>query len=159
MATVQAYISGQVCEQIQQVFSIFDSAQGPLNGNRAGDAMLNAVSALAPQKLSIDEATALIQKSKKCATGHRVCRAVHKGTPLTEAVFLDELAQGMTEAGKATLVTKDEAIKTINAYRKSPIIVSKVSGKYQEICPTWPKKCLYWNMEKHKLKCIDKKKK
>jgi methylmalonyl-CoA mutase cobalamin-binding subunit len=81
---------------------------------------------------------------------------VHTETPLTESVFLDDLAGGMVEVGKAKFVTKEEAIDNIKKHQKNPIIVSKVSGQHSEICLTWPKKCLYWNMERHKLKCINR---
>ncbi len=83
-----------------------------------------------------------------------MCHRVHPDTPLTESVFLDELAEGMAAAGKARLVDRDEACDTIRAYRKHPIVVSRVSGKPAEICPTWAKTCLYWNLEKHGLRCI-----
>ena len=156
MATIQDYMSGKVCEQIKQAFSIFESVEGPLNGTEVGKVMLSNVNKLEPIKLTIDEAIKLIQESKKCAIGERVCRSLHRETPLTESVFLDDLAAGMVEAGKARFVTQEEAIDNIMKYQKKPIIVSKVSGKHSEICPTWPKKCLYWNMEKHKLKCINR---
>ncbi len=156
MATIQDYMSGKVCEQIKQAFLIFNSVEGSLNGSEVGKAMLNNVNKSEPQKLTIEEAIKLIQESKQCAIGERVCRSLHKETPLTESVFLDDLAAGMVEAGKARVVTKEEAIDNIKKYQKKPIIVSKVSGQHSEICPTWPKKCLYWNMEKHKLKCINR---
>jgi hypothetical protein len=156
MATIQDYMSGKVCEQIKQAFSVFNSVEGSLNGSEVGKAMLDNVNKSEPKKLTIEEAIKLIQESKQCSIGERVCRSLHKETPLTESVFLDDLAAGMVEAGKARFVTKEEAIDNIKRYQKKPIIVSKVSGKHSEICPTWPKKCLYWNMEKHKLKCINR---
>lgn len=156
MATIQEYMSGEVCEHIKQAFLIFDSVEGSLNGSEVGKAMLNEIKKFEPIKLTIEEAIKLIQESKQCAIGERVCRSVHKETPLTESVFLDELAAGMVEAGKAKFVNKDEVMDNIRKYQKKPIIVSKVSGKHSEICPTWPEKCVYWIMEKHKLKCIDK---
>jgi hypothetical protein len=156
MAAIQDYISGKVCEQIKKAFSVFESVEVPLNDTEVGKVMLNNVNKLEPKKLTIDEVIKLIQESKQCAIGERVCRSVHTETPLTESVFLDDLAAGMVEAGKARFATKEEATDNMKKYQKNPIIVSKVSGKYSEICPTWPKKCLYWNMEKHKLKCINR---
>jgi hypothetical protein len=156
MATIQDYMSGKVCEQIKKAFSVFESVEAPLNDTEVGKSMLNNVKQLEPRKLTIDEAIKLIQEAMQYAIGERVCRSLHKDTPLTESVFLDELAAGMVEAGKAKFVSKEEAIENIKKYQKKPIIVSKVSGKHSEICPTWPQKCLYWNMEKHKLKCIDR---
>jgi hypothetical protein len=156
MATIQDYKSGKVCGQIKKAFSVFESVAAPLNDTEVGKVMLNNVKELEPKKLTIDEAIKLIQEAKQCAIGDRVCRSLHTETPLTESVFLDDLAAGMVEVGKARFATKDEAIDNMKKYQKNPIIVSKVSGKYSEICPTWPKKCLYWNMEKHKLKCINR---
>jgi hypothetical protein len=154
MATIQDYKSGKVCEQIKKAFSVFESIKAPLNEIEVGKVMLDNVKELEPKKLRIDEAIKLIQEAKQCAIGDRVCRSLHTEAPVTESVFLDDLAAGMVEAGKAKFATKEEAINNMKKYQKNPIIVSKVSGKYSEICPTWPKKCLYWNMEKHKLKCI-----
>jgi len=62
----------------------------------------------------------------------------------------------MVEAGQAKYVTKEEAFAVMDKYESHPIIISKVSGKYSEICRTWPEKCLYWNMEKKGLHCIEK---
>jgi hypothetical protein len=156
MATIEDYVSGKVCQQIAKSFSIFDAAgKSSLAGTRIGDILQENVRKLAPKKLAIDDAIKLIQSARRCAVGARVCMAVHTEAPLTESVFLDELAEAMAKAGKARLTTKAEAITNLTQYRK-PIIVTKVSGKYAEICPTWAKKCIYWNMEKHRLKCIQR---
>jgi hypothetical protein len=155
MATVQDYVSGNVCQQLEKAFAIFDAAgSSSLEGSEIGGILLANVCKLAPQRLTMQEAIKMIENSRQCAVGARVCRSVHKETPLTESVFLDELAEGMVDVGKARRATQAEAVKNMHNYRKYPIIVSKVSGKYAEICPTWPKRCLYWTMEKHHLKCI-----
>ena len=157
MATIEDYVSGKVCQQITKSFAIFNAAgKSSLAGTRIGDILAENVGKLAPKKLSIDDAVKLIQNSRRCAVGARVCVAVHKEVPFTESVFLDELAEEMAKAGKARLATKTEAIDNLKKYRKQPIIVTKVSGKHAEICPTWAKKCIYWNMEKHRLKCIQR---
>jgi hypothetical protein len=156
MATVEEYVSGKVCQQIEKSFSIFDAAgKSSLAGTRIGDILSENVGKLAPRKLTLDEAIQLIEGATQCAVGPRVCMAVHTEAPLTESVFLDELAEGMVNAGKAAPATQAEAIANLKKYRK-PIIVTKVSGKHAEICPTWAKKCIYWNMEKHRLKCIQR---
>jgi hypothetical protein len=154
MATIQEYISGKVCEQIELAFSIFSSAGKSLKESELGKILLDNVNKLEPIKLTFDETIKLIRNSEQCAIGERVCRSLYKDTPLTESVFLDDLAEGMVKAEKAKFAAKEDAIENIKKYRKSPIIVSKVSGNHSEICPTWPKKCIYWNMEKYKLKCI-----
>lgn len=63
MATIQEYVSGEVCEKIRQAFLIFNSAEGSLNGSKAGKVMLNNVDKLEPKKLTIEESIKLIQKS------------------------------------------------------------------------------------------------
>ena len=157
MATIEDYVSGRVCIQLEKAFAIFAAAgAASLKGSDIGGLLLKNVGVLAPKKLTYEDATELIRKSRVCAVGPRVCMAVHTGAPATEAVFLDELAEGMATAGKARRVTPTEAVANLDRYRQSPLIASKVSGKYAEICPTWAKTCLYWNMEKHRLKCIQR---
>jgi hypothetical protein len=119
-----------------------------------GRIMLEDVDRLAPRKRTFEQAARMIAAAHHCAVGTRICRAVRPEAPLTRAVFLDALAEEMARAGKARTVTAAEAIANLSAYRKHPIVASRVSGNYAEICPTRAKKCLYWNMEKHKRKCI-----
>ena len=156
MATIEEYASGKVLEQIQKAFAVFHSIGACLCDHEIGKLMLRNVQKMEPRKMSIDDTIRLIQSAKQCAIGDRVCRALHRETPVTESVFLDELASAMVDAGKACFVSTEGAVENLKKYGKKPIIVSKVSGKYAEICPTWPKTCLYWNMEKHKLKCINR---
>lgn len=157
MATIEDYVSGKVCHQLEKSFAIFDTADGSsLEGTRIGEIMLENVRKLAPKKLTMEDAIQIIEDARCCAVGPRVCSSVHTEAPLTNAVFLDELAEGMVNAGKAEPATKAEAIANLKKYRKHPIMVSRVSGKQAEICPVWAKKCLYWNMEKHRLKCIQR---
>ncbi|WP_156785990.1 hypothetical protein [Archaeoglobus veneficus] len=59
----------------------------------------------------------------------------------------------MVKIGKARMVTKEEAVKTLKKY-STPIIVSKVSGKYMEICRSSPRECVYWCAERAGLKCL-----
>ncbi len=156
MATIEDYTSGKVCDLIKMAFSVFDSTEGALNGTDIGQNLLSAVKKFEPRKLTVAEAIQLVENAEQCAIGERICRAVFNETPLTETVFLDELAQGMVSAGKALPATKEEAIENIHKYGKNSIMVSKVSGKHSEICFTWPKLCVYWNAEKRGLKCISR---
>ena len=157
MATISEYMSGKICEQISLALSIMDDApKGQLKGTKIGKALLRNVGELEPRKMKVEEAITLIRKSEKWAISERVCRCLHPGSPLSETVFLDELAAGMVSAGKARFVDVDAAIANVRKYHTGPIVVSKVSGKYMEICRTWAKRCVYWNMEKHKLQCIQR---
>ena len=61
----------------------------------------------------METATKVIQGSKKCAVGERVCKEIHRNSEFTESVFLDELAEGMVKIGRARYVTKEEAINTL----------------------------------------------
>jgi hypothetical protein len=157
MATISEYMSGKICEQISLALSIMNNApKGQLNGTKIGKVLLRNVGELKPRKMKVEEAIALIRKSQKCAIGERVCRCLHKEAPLSETVFLDELAVGIMSAGKARFVDVDAAIANVRKYHTGPVVVSKVSGKHMEICRTWAKRCVYWNMEKHKLQCIQR---
>lgn len=157
MATISEYMSGKICGQISLALSIMDDApKGQLKDTKIGKALLRNVGELEPRKMKVEEAITLIRKSEKCAIGERVCRCLHKEAPLSEAVFLDELAVGMVSAGKARFVGVDAAIANVRKYHTGPVVVSKVSGKHMEICRTWAKRCVYWNMEKHKLQCIQR---
>ena len=66
---------------------------------------------------------------------------------------MNELAEKMVKAGKARFTSKEEAIRILSKYT-TPIIVSKVSGKYMEICRSHPKTCVYWNAERKGLRCL-----
>jgi len=154
MAEVNDYTTGKVLVDIKQTFKVLESVGGSLSGSKIGERMLEEATKFEPRVIDIDGASQLIQESNKCAAGERVCRALFKDSPLTETVFLDELAEGMEKAGKAKYVTKDEAITILKKYPKNPIILSRVSGKYMEICRSWPENCVYWNLEEHGLKCL-----
>jgi len=157
MATISEYMSDKICEQISLAFSIMDDApKGQLKGTKTGKALLRNIGELDPRKIKVEEAITRIHKSKKCAIGERVCRCLDKEAPLSETVFLDELAAGMVSAGKTHFVDVNAAIANVRKYHTGPIVVSKVSGKHMEICRTWAKRCVYWNMEKHKLQCIQR---
>ncbi|MBI5605821.1 MAG: hypothetical protein HY879_21010 [Deltaproteobacteria bacterium] len=156
MARVKDYTSGKVVEYIKTAFSVMDQATTSLQETEMGKALETEVAKMIPTKITLEQANELITGAAQCAVGERVCRVLHTDTPLTESVFLDELALGMAEAGKARIVTKEEAIENLIKFKAHSIILSRVSDKPMEICPTWPKRCLYWNMEKHGLKCIQR---
>ncbi len=156
MANVTHYITGKLLEQVRQVFRLLESFKGSLVGSRLGERIFEEVRKLNPKLMKDEQASNLIQKARKCASGERVRRELHKEAPFTEAIFLDELAEAMVEAGKARYVTKDEAIEILGKYRENPLVVSIVSGKPMELCRTWPEKCLYWNLKTRGISCLDK---
>ena len=62
----------------------------------------------------------------------------------------------MVKAGKARSVEKEDAIRTLKKYPKNPLITAKVSNKYMEICRSYPEDCIYYNMHRCKIKCLNR---
>lgn len=154
MPEVHEYMSGEILSIIKKGFRYFKLLNIPILGSNVKKRIFRVLRKCAPTKIKVEYAGTLIQESNICAVGERVCNQLHEEAAFGESVFLDELAKGMVEVGKARFVDKNEAIQTIEKNRKYPIIITRVSGKYMEICRTLPKQCIYWNSEKHGLKCI-----
>ncbi len=98
-----------------------------------------------------------IQAARHCAVGPRVCCSNNPEVEFTEAVFLDELAEGMVSVGKAGMVSAQEAIDVLAKYKKNPLVMSVVAGKPLELCRSSQQTCLCWNMERRGLKCVSRK--
>jgi len=156
MADLMDYKTGKLLNQVKEAFKLIESFKGPLVGSKLGERILEEIRKRNPKRMKDEQVSDLIQKARKCASGERFCRELHKETPLTETIFLDELAETMVEVGKAKYVTKQEAIEILGKYRENPLVVSVVSGKPMEVCRTWPERCLYWHLEKHGIRCFDK---
>lgn len=155
MATIDQYKSGLVAKMVRQAYDVMQSTEGPVAESEFGRICQKQVSELAPMRLDQAQAERFIDDAERCAVGERACRSTFEGSPYTRSVFLDELADGLVEVGKAEYVSKEKAKEVLAEYR-NPIVISKVSGKYMEICRTWPKNCFYWNLEKRGLKCLTK---
>ena len=156
MANVNDYTTGRILIDTKRALYSLKFVKIPIIDSLIGKELLKRIRKFEPELKDIKTASKLIQESKKCAVGERVCRAIHKNSELTESVFLDELAEGMIKVGKARYVAKEEAINTLKKYPNNPLILSKVSDKHMEICRSLPKKCVYWNMERCGLKCLDR---
>lgn len=157
MAEVNDYVTGRILNNTRLALYSLKLLIISIIGPRVKKRLQKRIGRFEPKLADMNTAPELVQQSKKCAVGERVCRAIHKNSEFTEAVFLDELAGGMVKAGKARYATKEEAIDTLNKYiERNPIIVSKVSGSYMEICRSSPEVCVYWNAERCFLKCLDK---
>ena len=76
---------------------------------------------------------------------------------LTESVFLNELAVAMASVGKARMATLEEAEECLQKSSGHPLIISKVSGRYLEICPSYQPYCVYRQAEKRGLHCLQRK--
>jgi hypothetical protein len=157
MAKVDDYTSGKIQEQAAQALAFLKSADDSLAGTEQGERMRAVIGTFEPRLINMAEAEQRIQTSEHCAVGPRACHANNPEAEFTEAVFLDELAEGMAAAGKAEMVSKEKAIDTLASYKKNPIVLSTVSGKPMELCRTSPETCIYWNMEKRDLVCLRRK--
>jgi hypothetical protein len=120
-----------------------------------GENCLKSTKSFEPQIINMDQAIDIILKSDKCAVGERVCRVLNENSEFTESVFLNSLAKGMIDAGKAQPVEKEAAIITLKEYPKNPLILSKVSGKYSEICRSAPQYCVFYRLERCHMKCLN----
>ncbi len=154
MVAIKDYCSGRAAQMVKTTIELMDASDKSLKETGLGQAIQAESAKVSPKKITPAHAIELITNAEHLAIGERTCRALQPDMPLTEAVFLDELALALVEAGKARAATREEAVENINKYSKKPIIASIVAGRYLEICPSWPKGCLFWNMEKHGLKCI-----
>jgi hypothetical protein len=149
-------MSGNILNLINKGFGLMRYFKVPALGLIAKKYVYKELEKCDPRKIKIDHAVRLIQESRECAVGQRVCNVLHKGADSGESVFLDELAIGLAQVGKADLVSKEQAVKTIERHRQNPIMITRVSGKYLEICRSLPKNCIYWNSEKRGLRCIQR---
>ncbi len=154
MATVKDYKSGKVLTDTKLAFLLLKFVNVPVINFVIKKVLFKGTGKFHPKLINIKTASELIKNSNKCATGERVCRILYQNSEFTESVFLDELAEGMVNAKKAKYVTCEEAISTLKKYPENPLILSKVSGKYMEICRSSPATCIYWSMERCGLKCL-----
>ena len=157
MATVEDYTSGRILEQAAKAMVFLKSGDDSLAGSKEGELLIAQIRPFRPRLLKMAEAEQRIQAAHQCAVGPRVCHANNPDAEFTEAVFLDELAEGMVAAGKASMVSSQKALEVLAKYKKSPLVLSTVSGKPMELCRTCPETCICWNMERRGLKCLSKK--
>lgn len=156
MASIHAYTSEKILSEVKMAKKLLRYLGAPLIGGIIKKMLLKKVTPFEAKVISKEEAADFILSANSCAIGQRFCRKLHPHSKLTESVFLDDLAQGLIRSGHARPCTKPEAIETLHKYN-TPIILSKVSGRYAEICHSVPKECVYWQFEKNQLKCMIKK--
>lgn len=157
MASIEDYTSGKVLKEAGQALSILKASEDSLAGTEIGERLLAEVGQYAPRLLDMASAERQIRAAERCAVGPRVCCSNNPEAEFTESVFLDDLAQGMVAAGRARTVSAQEAVDTLAKYKKNPLVMSTVSGKPMELCRTSPDTCIYWNMEKRGLPCLQRK--
>ncbi len=159
MGTISDYADGKILTDISKAYHVFRKHEGSLAECDVGQRMLKNIAEFEPAVISMKEAVVALHHARTVAVGERVCRKLHPDSSFTESVFLDELAEAMIEKGHVIRCTADEAEKTLYRYPKSPLIISKVSGKHQEICRSHPPECVYWLAEKRGLRCLNRPKK
>lgn len=157
MGTTEDYSTGRILENIRKALHVFDSTEGSLSNNEQALRIQEKIQAFEPRILSFPEASDYIRKASTIALGERVCRVLHPGSVSTESVFLDELAEAMICSEQARLASIEDAEQTLKKHSSHPLIISLVSGRYQEICASYPPDCVYWRTEKRGLHCLKRK--
>lgn len=153
MHDVNYYTSGKAATDTKKGLLWLKFIKYPFIGSAIGNILLEGAREFQPRVLDITDAEKLIRQSKKYAIGERVCKSIHKNSEITESVFLDELAEGMVDAGKARYVLLETAIDTLKKYsRNHPLILSHISKKPMEICCSSIETCIYWNMQRSNLR-------
>jgi hypothetical protein len=158
MTTIEQYKSGKAAKAVRRAFETMQALEKLLPETEFAEIFSKNIKTLTPLAVDEKQAFEYIKEADRCAIGERLCKCEFPEAPSTNAVFLEELADAMVEAGKAKYASKEGARTALAEHRGRPLIVSKISGKYMEICRTWPKNCFYWNMEKCGMKCIERRK-
>jgi hypothetical protein len=156
MAEVDEYATGTILARTRLAIHYLKLVKVPIIGSWVGGKLRHNIRKFEPVLIDMEAASELIRASERCAVGERVCRAINRDSELTESVFLDELAAGMVGSGKARYVPGEEAIQRLNKYPNNPLILSKVSGRYVEICRSLPAMCVYWRMERCGIGCLNR---
>jgi hypothetical protein len=113
------------------------SSDESLAGSPRGKALLEKFAPSDPTLIMESEAARVIGASAaRCAVGERGCFKLVPGATFSETIFLDELADAMVGAGKAKMVTREEAVATLGKYQRHPKVLSKLSGRPLELCCT-----------------------
>jgi hypothetical protein len=148
MATVEEYGSGRVLRDIRLAHIALGCAGLPLAGPVIARNLERRMQSLGSRPITLAEAGSVIDACGHCAAGPRICQPLFPHSAVSEAVFLDELADRLAAAGKASPVTKEQAKALLLKYPENPLIHSRVSGRYLEICRSDPEVCIYWKMRR-----------
>ncbi|NTU59020.1 MAG: hypothetical protein HGB00_08930 [Chlorobiaceae bacterium] len=154
MGTIEDYKNRSLLCGIRKALDILDIANDlPIQDDRL-ERVMEKIRAFEPICIAIAEASELIRSSRSVALGERVCRELHPDSEATQSVFLDELAEAMIRSGHARPATVDESVLALQQHSGHPLIISKVSGRYQEICASHLPTCVFWKAEKQGLHCL-----
>jgi hypothetical protein len=157
MGTIEDYSTGRISESIRKALRFFDNPAESSIDNAQAVRIQDRILTFRPMIMSISEASDFIRKASGIALGERVCRVLNPDSVSTESIFLDELAEAMILAGKARLVSLEDALLSLENNSGHPLVISNVSGRYLEICASYQPDCVYWRAEKHGLRCLKRK--
>ncbi|NTW55282.1 MAG: hypothetical protein HGB15_11145 [Chlorobaculum sp.] len=154
MPTTDDYRTGKIVEGIRKAELVLDNRATYPIGDPAFERIREKIVAFRPVWITAEEAAGLIRQAEMVAVGERVCRALHPESPVTQTVFLDELAEAMAGVEKAEIVTAAAAMQVVNRQSRQRFIASMVSGKYLELCTAWPPDCVFCKAERAGIRCI-----
>jgi hypothetical protein len=154
MSTTDDYRTGSIVEGIRKAEQVLDSPEAFAAGDPVFERIREKIVAFRPVWITSEQAVELIRQAEIVAVGERVCRVLHPESPVTQTVFLDELAEAMAEASKARIATAAEAMQVIERQARHRLIASMVSGKYLELCTAWPPDCVFCKAERSGIRCI-----
>ena len=155
MGTIEDYGSGRILKSIGKALQVIGAKS--LADDPAASHVAQKICEFEPVVVSITGAIAAIGDARTLAVGERVCRPLHPGSEVTGSVFLDELAEAMIDAGHARRASIEEAAQTLDAGKGHPLVMSKVSGRYLEICASVREGCVFWQAERQGVRCIKRK--
>jgi hypothetical protein len=155
MGTTEDYRTGRIVEGIRKAEMVLDNREALTSGDPVFLKIREKIMAFRPVWVTVEEVIGLIRKSVAVAVGERVCRALHPESPATQSVFLDELAEALTEAGKAEIVTPEVAEQIIIRQQRQRYIAAMVSGKYLELCAVHPADCIFCKAERAGMRCFE----
>jgi hypothetical protein len=154
MATIGEYAGKSILKSIAKTLQYFNTVTGQLPDNEQSRHIRQKIDAFDPLLLTHDQALDYIRNAETIALGERVCRDVNPESVYTESVFLDDLALAMIASEQAQRASFDDALKCLEKHTCRPLIISRVSGRYQEICASVPSECVYWRAEKKGINCL-----
>ena len=149
MATIEEYGSGRILRSIRLAHLALRCTVLPLAGPVIRKKLELRMKPVAIRPISPDEAARIIRECRCCAAGSRICQPLFPDAVSTEAVFLDDLAERLVQVHEARPVTADHALEVLGKYPDNPLLLSKVSGQYLEICRSVPDVCIYWKMRRN----------
>jgi hypothetical protein len=149
MASLADYESGRIKNQIVRARTAMHFLSVPVVGRFVREKLQDRIRDFNLRCIPVETASDVIREARCCAAGERVCYSCSDKTHFSESVFLDELAEVMVASGQAHFVSGDEAVTTLLKYPDNPLVIARISGKDSEICCSYPKDCIYWNMKAH----------